>query len=448
MSPLTRRELLVGAAAAGAVGAVGVAGCSSDSKHAGGGSPAATTTATTLEGGLADPSKAPFDTVVVLMMENRSFDHLLGWLPGADGRQAGQTFIDVTGAKHASWNIGADAQGCNYADPKHDWHAAARQFNNGKADGFLRTQPVGDQFPISYYGQQDLPVLSALATNYTAFDHYYCSLLAATWPNRFYQHCATTDIDDTGLYPGPLGAKGMPPANAKRPSNLQLAIWDRIKDAGLKGGYYYHDEPMTGLFASKRYDDISYPYAQFLTDAKAGTLPNVTFVDPDYGTVSEYLGTSNDMHPHGSVVVGDAFVAEVYDALRKSPQWDRMVFVINFDEHGGFSDHVAPPTVPDDTDNGPAAEHPDYKRLGFRVPAIAISPFAPKKVETAGPYEHCSVLRMIEWRWGLEPMTLRDKHAKNLADALDFSQRRAAITLPAYPDPTPVACPHPTLAKA
>jgi phospholipase C len=154
------------------------------------------------------------------------------------------------------------------------------------------------------------------------------------------------------------------------------------------------------------------------------------------------------MHPHGSVVVGEAFLAEVYDALRKSPQWDRMVFVINFDEHGGFSDHVAPPTVPDDTDNGPASEHPDYKRLGFRVPAIAISPFAPKKVETAGPYEHCSVLRMIEWRWGLEPMTMRDKHAKNLADALDFSQRRAAITLPAYPDPTPVPCPHPTLAKA
>jgi phospholipase C len=162
MSPLTRRELLVGAAAAGAVGAVGVAGCSSDSKHAAG-SPAATTTATTLEGGLADPSKAPFDTVVVLMMENRSFDHLLGWLPGADGRQAGQTFIDITGAKHPSWDIGSDPQGCNYADPKHDWQAAAKQFNNGKADGFLRTQPVGDQFPISYYGSKDLPVLTTTA---------------------------------------------------------------------------------------------------------------------------------------------------------------------------------------------------------------------------------------------------------------------------------------------
>jgi phospholipase C len=117
-----------------------------------------------------------------------------------------------------------------------------------------------------------------------------------------------------------------------------------------------------------------------------------------------------------------------------------MVFVLNFDEHGGFFDHVAPPACRDDTVQVGAGPFPDLKRLGFRVPAIAMGPFAPRKIETAGPYEHCSILAMIEWRWELEPMTLRDRHAKNLANALDFNSRREAITLPAFSAPPPTVC--------
>jgi phospholipase C len=164
------------------------------------------------------------------------------------------------------------------------------------------------------------------------------------------------------------------------------------------------------------------------------------FVEPDYTLVSEVTGTSNDDHPHGSVLVGEGYVAEVYNALRNSPQWDRLVFVVNFDEHGGFYDHVPPPQVADDNVNPNPGPHPDYTRLGFRVPAIAIGPFAPKKIETAGPYEHCSILSMIEWRFGLEPMTARDKHAKNLADALDFTTRREPFDLPVFAAPAAVAC--------
>jgi phospholipase C len=109
------------------------------------------------------------------------------------------------------------------------------------------------------------------------------------------------------------------------------------------------------------------------------------------------------------------------------------VLVINFDEHGGFYDHVVPPPCQDDTVAIPGGQTPpNFKNLGFRVPAIAVSPFAPKKIESAGPYEHCSVLKMIEWRWGLQPMTARDANAKNFADALDFSTRRDPITLPDF----------------
>lgn len=382
--------------------------------------------------GLPDPASAPFDTVVVLMMENRSFDHMLGWVPGANGKQAGLTYPDLQGNPVPTFDLGSDVQGCSFADPKHQWPEVAVQFNNGACDGWLETQDTGDHYPIGYYTQAQVPILGALAQNYTLFDNYFCSFLGGTWPNRMYQLCAATDIDATGLFPG---------EDQPRPSNIQLAIFDRVQAGGRTAGYYSWGEPMTGLFASKRYDNISYPKDQFFTDAAAGKLPNVTFIEPNYTLVPELTGTSNDDHPHGSILSGEGWIAEVYNALKASPQWDRLVFVLNFDEHGGFYDHVPPPTVVDDNKNPNPGPHPDYTRLGFRVPAIAIGPFAPKKINSDGPYEHCSILKMIEWRFGLPPMTARDKNAKNLAEALDFSTRRDPFELPAFTPPPAVACP-------
>jgi len=433
VSELSRRTFLSGAAAAAALSACSPStptssATTSSTAGAPGSSAAAGTTAPTLP----DPAKAPFDTVVVLMMENRSFDHLLGWLPGANGKQTGLSYADQTGAAQASWPLGTDGQGCAYRDPAHDWESIAKQYNAGKVDGWLQTAPVGDHFPIGYYTAEHVPVLGALAQNYTTFDNYFCSVQAATWPNRFYQLCATTDVDQSGFFPTEV---------AKRPSKIELSIFDRLRDKGLTGGYYYWSEPMSLLFQSQKYDDISYKQEQFFTDAKAGKLPNVTFIDPDYGSIAEFLGVSNDYHPHGNIQSGEGYVADVYNALKASPQWDRMVFVLNFDEHGGFYDHVVPPTCIDDTDPGAPGMRPDFKRLGFRVPAIAMGPFAPKKIDSSGPYEHCSILKMIEWRWDLEPMTARDANAKNLADALDFSTTRPAFDLAPFTAPPLAQCP-------
>ncbi len=432
MASISRRDFLAGAAGAAGVvglGALGLGACSS-SGSSGGGPAGGATTASAVTSAAADGRDAPFDTVIVVMMENRSFDTMLGWLPGADGAQAGLSYVDAAGTSHPTWHLAPDWQGCAYQDPMHFWQAVAQQFNGGKVDGFLATQPVGDQFPIGYYEEADLPIMAALARGYTTLDHYFCSMLGPTWPNRLYQLCGTTDLVATGVFPAP----GDP-----RPCQLQTAIFDRTRAAGLSAGYYSPGEPMTGLFASGRYDDITFPYERFLADAAAGSIPNVAFVDPNYTGVAEFLGTSNDDHPYGSVHAGEAFLAEVHEAVRQSPQWERTVLVISFDEHGGFYDHVVPPTVADDTVLAGEGPFPDLTRLGFRVPAIVVSPFAPQKVETAGPYEHCSVLRMIEWRWGLEPMTRRDASAKNLADALDLSTARAPITLPAFtPEPAQV----------
>ena len=390
-------------------------------------SPGAHATARTLP----PPHEAPFDTVVVLMMENRSFDHVLGWLPGADGRQRGLRYSDIHGVIHETRPLAPDWQGCTLSDPDHSWQGAAIQYAEGRCDGFLKTAPAGDHFPIGYYGPNDLPVLHALATGYTTFDRYFCSMQGPTWENRLYQLSGTTQVDMPD---------GFPQSAADRPCHIETTIFDRVREAGLRAAYYHQGEPMTGLFRTQKYDDLTHSIERFWEDARKGTLPHVVFVEPNYTDAAEDNGTSNDYHPKGSVLVAEQFVARVHDALRDGPQWDRMVFVLNFDEHGGFFDHVAPPACVDDTVLSNPGPHPNLKRLGFRVPAIAMGPYAARRIEKAGPYEHCSILQMIEWRWGLEPMRARDRHARNFAYALDFSARREPVTLPAFSAPPATVC--------
>ncbi|MEP6624825.1 MAG: alkaline phosphatase family protein, partial [Acidimicrobiia bacterium] len=211
----------------------------------------------------------------------------------------------------------------------------------------------------------------------------------------------------------------------------------------LTGGYYSYGEPMTEVFASHKYTAITHPVEDFFTAAKQGTLPNLTFVEPDFTEASEAAGTSNDDHPWGAISSGEAYIKRVYDAVTTGPQWDKTVLVVNFDEWGGFYDHIVPPKVADDNVNPEPGPHPDYSQLGFRVPCVVVSPWSARKIVSDGPYEHCSILRMVEWRWGLEPMSLRDKTAKNLAETLDFSIRRKPVTLPPFTAPAPRPCPAP-----
>ena len=444
MQPIGRRRFLArGATAAAATLGTGAAvaaltACSSDSDGSDGSAPARPGAATK-PARLGDGSQAPFDHVVLLMMENRSFDHLLGWLPDADGRQHGLKYPDLTGTLHPTWDLGDHYQGCDYLDPQHQWPAGATQLNDGKGDGFLFTQvregeqTPADLFPIGYFGQDAVPILGTLAEQYTTFDKYFAALNAGTWPNRIYQVAAATDVDFTGI----ILADG----TAVPTSAIQTTIYDRLAAAGLTAGYYAYGEPMTAVFASKRYDAITHPVDDFFTACANGTLPNVAIVEPDFTSVSEETGVSNDDHPWGSIRVGEGYIQRVYEAVTRSPQWAKTVLVVTFDEWGGFYDHVVPPTVPDDNVNPNAGEHPDYKQLGFRVPCVVVSPWSPKQVVSAGPYEHCSVLRMIEWRWGLEPMTLRDKSARNLAEQLDFTLARPPVKLPKFTAPAPLACP-------
>jgi phospholipase C len=368
---------------------------------------------------LADPAQSGIDHVVVVMMENRSFDHMLGWLPGADGMQAGLTYLDRAGLPHATHALAPDYQGCGHPDPDHSYDGARIEYNGGACDGWLRAGD-NDDYAIGYYVADDVPFFARAATDWTACDRYFAAIMGPTFPNRMYQHAAQTDRL----------------SNTFEPSTLPT-IWDRLAAAGLTGRYYFQDAPFLGLWGPK-YVPISRPYRAFLLACATGNLPHVSYVDPRF--IEELTGTTSDDHPHADIRNGQAFLNEVYTAVTTSPAWKRTLLVINYDEWGGFFEHV-PPDPAAIPPASQAAGDTDGLR-GFRVPCLLISPFAPRGLVDHTVFDHTSVLRFIEWRWGLEPLTVRDATANNPADALDFTRRnRKAPSYPVPPGPFGAPCP-------
>jgi phospholipase C len=386
--PLTRRRFVSTAAAA--AGALAGAGALGTLARAAAAAPAA----------LPHPAQSGIDHVVVVMMENRSFDHLVGWLPGADGKQAGLTYLDAHGVPHQTYPLAPDFQGCGFLDPDHSYEGARVEWDNGACDGWLL--PTGDLFPIGYYRQEDLPFMSAAAPAWTMCDRYFASILGPTFPNRIYLHSGVTDrLDDS------FNRVDLP------------TIWDRLAAKGVSGRYYCGNVSFLLLWNGK-YSAITKTQSRFFADCKAGKLPAVSYIDPNLTFVDSgpQSGIWNDDHPHADMRAGESFMSTIVNAVTHSPAWSRTLLVITFDEWGGFFDHVPPGVAPD--------VDPRYQQRGFRVPCLLVSPFARRGYVAHDVYEHTSILRLIEWRWGLEPLSVRDAAATNLATALDFSRRNLA----------------------
>jgi phospholipase C len=252
--------------------------------------------------------------------------------------------------------------------------------------------------------------------------------MGSTLPNREYMHAG----ESYGMVDNDLPGPQNPGNETGFPDNT---IFAALSKAGVSNRYFYNDLPISALWGAPglaRSGRVEEYYARCAT----GTLPNVSFVDPNFaGSVGEGPGLSADEHPHGDVRAGQAWMADVVHAFMESPQWERGALFIVYDEWGGFFDHVAPPRVPDDRND--VDINKDYGLMGFRIPAVAVSPWVRRGHVAHTTYSFESILKMIEYRFALKPLTKRDAYARNIARAFDWKSK-PRLSLPTLPDPATV----------
>lgn len=409
--------------------------------------------------------------IVVLMLENRSFDHMLGFLY-ADTHNvspAGQAFEGLTGkegnaaakggAATTVFAIDAGTTSTYFmpgADPGEGYSATNSQlFGSTTAP----TPPVATNagFVADYaytltwearekrsilagtvasdimgmHTPQTLPVLSALARGYAVCDHWFASVPTETLPNRAFTHAATSQghMDDaTKSYTAP-------------------SIYASLTKKGVSWAIYgYNADPLTRMNYPElvQAPDTNFGhFSDFQTAAAKGTLAAYSFLEPSWGS------SGNSQHPNYDVALGEQLIHDVYTALRSSPLWNQTLLIVTYDEHGGCYDHVPPPTnaVPPDATAGEYGF--DFKRFGPRVPTVLISPLiAPGTVFRVAdgkmPLDHTSVLRTLEVRWNIPPLTARDAAAPDIGNALSLATPRtdnvlAGITAPTAKGKNPAA---------
>ncbi|KAL2332952.1 hypothetical protein Fmac_014165 [Flemingia macrophylla] len=374
--------------------------------------------------------EGPIKTIVVIVMENRSFDHVLGWLkasrPDIDGLSGGEwNPLSVSKPNSPAVPVTDDALFID-ADPGHSFQAIREQIfgsnetsktpppMNGFAQQAESIEEGMSKTVMSAFKPQVLPVYTKLATHFAVFDKWFASVPASTQPNRFYVHSATSHGAMSNVRKDLV--HGFP----------QKTIFDSLADNGLSFGIYYQNIPATLFFKTLRKlkNAVNFhDYAlKFRRHAQRGKLPNYVVIEQRYFDV-EVL-PANDDHPSHDVAAGQMFVKEVYEILRKSPQWKEMAILITYDEHGGFYDHVPTPVVgvpnPDGI-IGPPPYYFEFDRLGVRVPTFLISPWIDKGTvihEAEGPtpysqYEHSSIPATVKKLFNLKSnfLTKRDAWA-------------------------------------
>jgi phospholipase C len=418
-------------------------------------------------------SLSSVEHIVVLMLENRSFDHMLGFLYTDQGNvsPAGQQYAGLTGSESNPDSSGQpvtvfriepttpNAYLMPGADPGEGYMAANSQLFgsiHGPASpsdppamqGFVKdfAYTLGWETPDKSYAvvpgtvasdimgcfaPETLPVLSALAKGYAVCDQWFASAPTETMPNRAFACSATSQghMDDkTRTFTSP-------------------SIFGLLGQHGISWAIYgYEAEPLT----KSDFTDIhSAPasnfgeFTGFQAAAAAGTLPAFSFLEPSWNS------TGNSQHPNYDVARGEQLIHDVYAAVRSGPGWAQTLLVVTYDEHGGCYDHVPPPAGAVPPDNTAGEFGFDFTRFGVRVPTVLISPLiAPGTVYRAPapgtPFDHTSVLKTVEQRWGLPALTARDAAAPSVASVLTLAAPRsddvlAGITVPAALAATPSA---------
>jgi phospholipase C len=380
--------------------------------------------------------------IVVLMMENRSFDHMLGALaktdPRIDGLDGTQSNPDTTGARALVLPL-AQFQGQLDPDPDHGFPAVDLQIFNGDSTparvatmrGFVKSyftmrRDVEHSRKIMYNFTPDkLPVLTTLATEFAVFNRWFASIPGPTLCNRAFAHYGTSfgHVDMSVFYP-----------NTKFKS-----IYQRLVDAGKTGKIYYFDTKSSSLEVVnllQHQPQFFGTFQQFLDDCGTGQLPDYSFIEPNY---SDHDGDSgailaSDQHPDHHVQEGERFIAAVYNAIRQNAAlWESTALLIVYDEHGGIYDHVPPPAcLPDGFVAQPDATGTGrqflFDRLGVRVPAVLVSPWVPRGtvVGSERVFEHASIPATVT-TFFLGPFadrSLREAAAATFLDLLTLDAMR------------------------
>jgi phospholipase C len=388
--------------------------------------------------------------IVVLMMENRSFDHMLGALkaqdPRIDGLTGNESNPDTTGA---TVKVASKAQFQSQLDPDPDHHfpGVDLQIFNGdnsnprvpNMQGFIKSyfqqqRDVKHSQKIMYYFTPDkLPVLTTLATEFAVFNGWFSSIPGPTICNRAFAHYGTS-----------FGKVGMDLFYVKEPFK---SIYDRMVTANpaRTSKLYYYDQAsstMEIVNLLQHQSELFGTYDQFIADCSKGTLPDYSFVEPNYNDHDGDAGAiiASDQHPDHHVQEGERFIASVYNAIRQNPGlWKTTALLVVYDEHGGIYDHVLPPACmkdgfvaqPNDTGTGRAFE---FDRLGVRVPAILISPWIAKGTVVKGPqepgggrtFEHASIPATVTkfFLGDYDQRSPREKAADTFLDLLTLPQMR------------------------
>lgn len=401
--------------------------------------------------------------VIVLMLENRSFDHLLGFLKSTDPRIAG-----LTGAEACPQDPGvagspavAVSRAASFAmpfDPGHEFPDVQMQLyapstvpvNPAAMQGFVKSalaaaQPFPTDAPriMECFQPDQIPVLCALVQQFAVFNFYYSALPGPTWPNRFFIHAATsgglTDSPNPGQILGGYSFRAGTIYDALQRTQHDWRIYhDGLpQSVGIDTLRLSYIDPFTTHFREMDF---------FAQDVAAESLPEYTFIEPNYDLGHNYRN-GNSMHPLNDIREGEKLLKRVYETLRNSSYWDKMMLVVTFDEHGGFYDHVPPapglPTGDDLTYANPARPF-QFDRLGVRVPAIVVSAYTrPGTVIGEDPtdptttFDHSSVLATVEKRFSCPALTARDRAANTLDVALNLSDARDSDAPKQLPDPAP-----------
>ena len=368
---------------------------------------------------------------VYLLLENHTYDNMLGarklmeQLPG-DGLAMGMANPDGNGGM-VPIHEAATADLC-VPDPPHGWDPSHAQFNNGAMDGFitqynLSQNATGLTQVMEYLTRTHVPVTWALADKYTTCDRWFAAVMGPTLPNRAYWHCATSFGQTTNNEILNKFAQVPVPT-----------IYNRLQDKGIDWTYYYGSIAVAAALGNpgpyqldlgpndgktgriRKFagypDDAGDPNGQFFKDCAAGKLAPVTYIDPFF-----YL---NDDHPPTHPIMAQSLIAAVYTALAKSPLWKHCMLVITYDEHGGYFDHVPPPTTTDDTLEKFGVD--GFQQMGFRVPALVIGPYAKKGYVSSVQYDHTSALKELQTAFDLETLNVRMDMANDLSDCIDMDR--------------------------